>query len=63
LQGKYDEPVPTRLRVATLVAARRRRRVALLTRVAAALLRWWRADGGWYANAFVTAPASAGCAC
>ena len=60
LQPKYDEPIPVRLRVATIQAERRRRWRRTLGRVAAAGL-WLLigAAGGWFANEELAAGPSA----
>lgn len=59
LQAKYDEPVPARLRIATLAAARRAPRARLWTNVAAAAAIFVvGATAGWYANSIVPPPVS-----
>jgi len=51
LTAKLEEPIPSRLRIAAVVAWRRRRLVAALSRVAAALLLVAAgAAGEWYAG-------------
>lgn len=51
LQGKFDDPIPARLRVESILAARRQRRGAALARAAAAILLLLGGGvSGWYAN-------------
>lgn len=51
LQEKYDEPIPPRLRVASLIAARRlRQRLWFGRSAAAAMLLLVGGVSGWYAN-------------
>ncbi|MBL0897787.1 MAG: anti-sigma factor [Reyranella sp.] len=59
LQAKYDEPVPARLRIATLAAARRAPRARLWTNVAAAVAIFVvGATAGWFANGIAPPPVS-----
>jgi len=57
LQGKFDEPIPARLRIASIQAAQRSRRLATARATAAALAIFVvGAAGGWYTGRL--APAS-----
>lgn len=56
LQPRHDDPIPSRLRVATIMAARRRRRSRWLSRSAAAVVLLLGGGlSGWYANALIGA--------
>lgn len=57
LQAKFDEPVPARLRIATLAAAQRAPRARLWTNVAAVVAIFAiGATAGWFANGIAPAP-------
>lgn len=57
LRDKFEEPIPARLRVATLTAHRDRRRYALLRRAAAIVLIVGASGaGGWFSHDFAARP-------